>query len=192
MKKNLLAITFATAIFASCNSNPKTTTDTATTIDTTNRTALDKAMPLPMSGGDTVIGADGTTYVKVNPNQSSAVAQALVAPVPAPAPPRTTSRSTTRRRSSGSSSGSGSSSSGSGVSGGTSGTGSSTGTVYTEPKKKGWSSAAKGAVIGGATGAVAGAIIDKKRGRGAVIGGLVGAGGGYIIGKSKDNKAAGQ
>src|SRR5436853_3752065 len=56
-------------------------------------------------------------------------------------------------------------------------------------QKKGWSGAAKGAVIGGATGAVAGAVIDKKhRGRGAVIGAAVGAGAGFIIGKRKDKK----
>ncbi|RDC57695.1 hypothetical protein DU508_01675 [Pedobacter chinensis] len=56
-------------------------------------------------------------------------------------------------------------------------------------KKKGWSDAAKGAVIGGAAGAVGGALIDKKKGRGAVIGGLVGAGGGYLIGRGEDKKS---
>lgn len=58
-----------------------------------------------------------------------------------------------------------------------------------EKKKKGWSKAAKGAVIGGATGAVAGAIIAKNnRAAGAVIGGAVGAGVGYGVGRSKDKK----
>ena len=57
------------------------------------------------------------------------------------------------------------------------------------PRKKGWSKAAKGAVIGGATGAVAGAIINKRnRAAGAVIGGVAGAGVGYGIGRSKDKK----
>lgn len=56
------------------------------------------------------------------------------------------------------------------------------------PKKKGWSSAAKGAVIGAGAGAVAGAVIDKKHGQGAVIGAVVGAGAGYIIGRQKDKK----
>ena len=56
-------------------------------------------------------------------------------------------------------------------------------------KKKGWSKSAKGAVIGGAGGAVLGAIINKRnRGAGAVIGGVLGAGGGYVIGKNKDKK----
>jgi len=57
------------------------------------------------------------------------------------------------------------------------------------PKKKGWSKAAKGAVIGGAAGAVAGAIINKRnRAAGAVIGGAAGAGVGYGVGRAKDKK----
>lgn len=56
------------------------------------------------------------------------------------------------------------------------------------PQKKGWSSAAKGAVIGGVVGAGTGVLVDKKDGRGAVIGGVVGAGTGYVIGRSKDKK----
>lgn len=56
-------------------------------------------------------------------------------------------------------------------------------------QNKGWSKATKGAVIGGAGGAVLGAIINKKnRAAGAVIGGVLGAGVGYGIGKNKDNK----
>ena len=62
--------------------------------------------------------------------------------------------------------------------------------VQQEPaKKKGWSSAAKGAVIGGVVGAGTGVLIDKKDGRGAVIGGVVGAGTGYVIGRSRDKKS---
>ncbi len=59
-------------------------------------------------------------------------------------------------------------------------------------EKKGWNKATQGAVIGGAAGAVGGAIIAKKKGLGAVIGGVVGAAGGYIIGKNKDKKDAAQ
>lgn len=55
-------------------------------------------------------------------------------------------------------------------------------------KKKGWSKGAQGAVIGGATGAVGGAIISKHKGTGAAIGAAVGAAGGYIIGHEKDKK----
>ena len=64
---------------------------------------------------------------------------------------------------------------------------SSTSTQGTQ-KKEGWSKAAQGAVIGGATGAVGGAIISKKKGTGAAVGAAVGAAGGYIIGREKDKK----
>lgn len=43
-------------------------------------------------------------------------------------------------------------------------------------------------MIGGATGAVGGAIISKHKGTGAAIGAAVGAAGGYIIGHEKDKK----
>lgn len=55
-------------------------------------------------------------------------------------------------------------------------------------EKKGWSNAAKGAVLGGVGGAIGGAVISKNKGKGAVIGGVLGAAGGYIFGKSKDKK----
>lgn len=60
-------------------------------------------------------------------------------------------------------------------------------------KKKGWSGAAKGAVIGAGVGAATGAIVSKKKVQGAIIGGLagagVGAGTGAIIDSSTKNKA---
>lgn len=59
----------------------------------------------------------------------------------------------------------------------------------TPAKKKGWSQAAKGAVIGAGAGALGGVIVDKKDGRGAAIGGVVGAGAGYLIGRSQDRKS---
>ncbi|TKC09314.1 YMGG-like glycine zipper-containing protein [Pedobacter frigoris] len=59
----------------------------------------------------------------------------------------------------------------------------------TQTKKKGWSSAAKGAVIGAGAGALGGVLVDKKDGRGAIIGGVVGAGAGYLIGRDKDKKS---
>ena len=56
-------------------------------------------------------------------------------------------------------------------------------------KKKGWSKAAKYAVIGTAAGAVTGAIINKRNpAKGAVIGGVILGGGGYIFGRSKDKQ----
>ncbi len=53
-------------------------------------------------------------------------------------------------------------------------------------RKRGWSKAAKGAVIGGVGGAVVGGVV--KGGKGAIVGGAVGAAGGYILGRSKDKK----
>ena len=58
-----------------------------------------------------------------------------------------------------------------------------------EQKRKGMSSAAKGAIIGAGAGAVTGILVDKKDGRGAIIGGVVGAGTGYVIGRDKDKKS---
>lgn len=67
------------------------------------------------------------------------------------------------------------------------GTAPATGEVKEE--KKGWSKTAKGAVIGGVTGAAAGAVINKKnRGVGAVVGGVTGAAAGAVIGKQMDKK----
>ena len=55
-------------------------------------------------------------------------------------------------------------------------------------KKKGWSKAAKGTVIGAGSGALVGAVVSKKKGTGAVVGGAIGAGTGYIIGRADDKK----
>ena len=58
-----------------------------------------------------------------------------------------------------------------------------------EQKKKGWSGAAKGAVIGAGVGAIGGAVIDKKKpAQGAIIGGLAGAGLGAGTGAILDSK----
>ncbi len=62
-------------------------------------------------------------------------------------------------------------------------------TQNTAKTKKGWSKAAKGAVIGGASGAILGAVINKRnRAAGAVIGGVIGGGGGYVLGRRMDKK----
>lgn len=56
-------------------------------------------------------------------------------------------------------------------------------------KKKGWSKAAKYSAIGGGTGIVLGAIINKRnRVAGGIIGGVLGGGIGYGIGRSQDKK----
>jgi uncharacterized protein YcfJ len=55
--------------------------------------------------------------------------------------------------------------------------------------KKGWSKAAKGAVIGGTVGAATGVIINKRnRAVGGVIGAVLGGGLGYEIGRQMDKK----
>jgi len=62
-------------------------------------------------------------------------------------------------------------------------------TVTVVEKRKGWSGAAKGAVIGAGVGAISGAVIDKKKpAQGAVIGGLAGAGIGAGTGAILDDK----
>lgn len=98
----------------------------------------------------------------------------------APAPKRNTAK-----RSTASSTSAPASSSGNGTA--TEGTGENGETAKAE--KKGWSKAAKGAVIGGVAGAAGGAVINKKnRAAGAVIGAVIGAGGGYVIGRKMDKK----
>lgn len=58
-----------------------------------------------------------------------------------------------------------------------------------EPKKKGWTNAAKGAAIGAGAGAIAGAVIAKKnRPLGALIGVVAGGGAGFGVGKILDKK----
>ena len=55
--------------------------------------------------------------------------------------------------------------------------------------KKGWSRKAKGAVIGGGSGAILGAVINKNnRLVGGALGGALGAGIGYVIGNELDKK----
>lgn len=122
------------------------------------------------------------------------------------APKRSTARrsTSTARRSTSTARRSTSRSSGTSNNGGYASTGSSnagTQTVYQPapvyetpapapvPEKKGWSAKAKGAVIGGVTGAAAGAIIHKRqRAVGAVVGGVLGAGAGTGIGAIIDKK----
>ncbi|CAD0003555.1 glycine zipper family protein [Flavobacterium salmonis] len=61
-------------------------------------------------------------------------------------------------------------------------------TTAAPAKKKGWSSTAKGAVIGAGVGAITGAAVSKKKGEGAIIGGLAGAGVGAGTGAIIDSK----
>ncbi len=63
------------------------------------------------------------------------------------------------------------------------------------PARKKWSHTAKGAVVGAGTGAITGAIVNKKRAEGAIVGTLigagVGAGTGAIVDASKRKKERG-
>jgi YMGG-like Gly-zipper len=55
--------------------------------------------------------------------------------------------------------------------------------------KRGWSRKAKGAVIGGGSGAIIGALVNKKnRLVGGALGGVLGAGLGYVVGNELDRK----
>lgn len=65
--------------------------------------------------------------------------------------------------------------------------GSGTASAPASTQRRGMSKAAKGAIIGGVGGAVAGGVIGKNA-KGAGIGAVVGAAGGYIIGRSKDRR----
>jgi len=61
-------------------------------------------------------------------------------------------------------------------------------TSSTVSQKQGWSKAAKGAVIGGAGGALVGGAVSTNKPAGAIIGGAIGAGTGYLIGHGEDKK----
>jgi hypothetical protein len=179
MKKTFTAIAIA-AVFAACNSKPKT--DTAISTPGPDTAAMnqalrdDNAQTTNMNGvSDTIFGSDGSQYVKVQPGQPAALVPVAKAPVR-----KTSTSSRTRTKAGSGSASSGATSSSAGES--------ETASTPVPAKKKGWSKAAKGAAIGAGSGAVAGAIISKKKGKGAVIGGVIGGAGGYIIGRSKDKK----
>jgi len=62
-------------------------------------------------------------------------------------------------------------------------------TSFTAQAQRRFSPQAKGAVIGGGSGAILGAVINKRnRAVGGVVGGVVGAGAGYAVGKHIDNR----
>ena len=176
--KTTLTMFAVAAMFAACNTNPKIDAKT-TTIPQADTAGLAEfqAQKNQATEGE-LIETEG--IYDGNTNNLNGTAPAVASGTTrrassAPARRSTASRNSTARRSSGS-----------GISSGSSG---GSGTVAQAPaKKEGWSKAAKGAAIGGATGAVAGAIISKKKGKGAVIGGILGAGGGYVIGRSKDKR----
>jgi hypothetical protein len=174
MKKIFATLSIA-AIFAACTNNPNTTGQASTTTQTdTAGLAEYRQWKTQQELIQTNGMVNGVNEFQSTPNAVAPREREIVY-VERPAAPVRRTRTTTR------SSGVSSSSGGSGTST------ASTGTTQTT-RKKGWSKAAKGAVIGGASGAVLGAIVSKKKGLGAVIGGVVGAGAGYMIGRGKDKK----
>jgi hypothetical protein len=203
MKKAIIAIAFA-GIFAACNGNSKTTE--ASQLASTDTTGLHQFQLMKQQQAIQEqlgqINANGindgmaNSFASNNPGnlRSYNDQQEIYEQQPARTVTRVvyrdrpvyiergtarTSRSSSSRRSS----------SGSGrVSRGSNGTYSQP-TASVPARKRGWSKAAKGAAIGGGSGAVLGAIISKNnKAKGAIIGGVLGAGGGYVLGRVLDKK----
>ena len=189
--KRFLPILSIAVVMAACNTN-------ADKIAATNPSAA--VQPAPINNLDTAGFAEFQNYKAMNelapmeepvqkeqiaaaPVKKSAVTSGRRAPKNVASTPKRVSTS----RGSGESNGSSGSTASTGNEG--TGAGAGSGEVAQASEKKGWNKAAKGAVIGGVTGAAAGAVINKKnRAVGAVIGGVIGAGGGYVLGRGMDKK----
>jgi len=178
--KKILSFISGAAILAACNTNPNT-----------------QAVVKPANAPGVTILADTSglsefqawkANAAVRAEENAALAEGKTAVV-SYAEPRSTARRTyaaPRRTSSSRRSTSRTYSSGSATTYPSSG---SYPVAQTQPQKKGWSKAAKGAVIGGAGGAILGGVLAKhNRALGAVIGGVVGGGVGYGIGRSQDKR----
>ena len=191
--KKFLTIFSVAAVMTACTSNQKSETDAAATLPAVTQPA---ALNIDTTGlaqfkewkqQELVVVQDTKPEVqyKAPVKKARKVYHAPVyketASVPAPVATTTSTPGTTTAPASEGTVGNGSAGNGTMSS-------ESTNTAET-PEKKGWSKAAKGAVIGGATGAAAGAVINKRnRVVGAVIGGVIGAGGGFVIGRKMDKK----
>ena len=191
--KKILTIIAAASIFAACNSKSDldTTKDVIVT-DTTNMYRSNASTDINLAqkakeeektvAPTKIIRETRIVYVDRKPRAKKHVVHeaAPVNPVVVTPQPQTNTGNTPQTNGNGTSDKSGN--------GNTASTGTGTNTSSTTPaqKDKGWSNAAKDAVIGGVGGAVVGAVISKKKGTGAVIGGILGAAGGYILGKKKD------
>lgn len=171
MKQILFALS-TVAIMASCsNNNPRTAAETQTLIPPADTAGLAQFQAWKAQN-ELAVASQLAQQNQLAAEPVREVVRERVVYVDRPTSSRRSSGSTARRSSSGSS--------------GSSGTTGSTGTTQ---QKKGWSKAAKGAVIGGAGGAVVGAVINKRnRAAGAVIGGVLGGAVGYGIGRGQDKK----
>lgn len=158
----------ATVLVTACNSKAPATADTTTSTPDTGM----------VIAGPEIAPAD-TQQVTQTP--AAADKQETTKPSPSKSTSNTTGSNSNSSQSTSGNSNAGSNGDGTASSG--------SGTTETATEKKGWSKTAKGAVIGGVTGAAAGAVINKKnRGVGAVIGGVTGAAAGAVIGDQMDKK----
>lgn len=180
----------ATLIFASCNSDQKTSTETTKEVVGVSDSNLYKnnAMadtghfaPAPAVQPATLTNETRVQTVKA-PRYKPTPKKSVTKPVAVPSATTTDTKAVTPAP------GTVTPNTGTANTGTT--TAPATGTASTTPaavpEKKGWSNAAKGATIGGVGGAIGGAILSKKKGKGAIIGGAIGAAGGYILGRKKD------
>ena len=195
MKNFLLSLTLITG-FAACNNAPKQEasrdiqlltdstsyhnnfySDTSSTVKNEPAPAAEaKAEPRTITVTKRIIYTPAKTVTRAPVYEPQVNTSPVTTVPPSPAPVATGTTDNTANA-------------GSGTSGSTDPV--ATTTTQTE-KKKGWSSAAKGAAIGAGAGAIGGAIIAKKKGLGAIVGGVVGAAGGYIIGKDIDKSKEGK
>jgi hypothetical protein len=164
MKKLLLVLPVIAILMFACNSRPKTNPeDVARKVADSLRLAADTAGLAQFQAWKAQ-----NEIIDQNMNGQTALAAAPAASRTSSSARRTNSAS--RSRSSG-------------------GGGYSSTSSNTAKAKKGWSKAAKGAVIGGVAGGAAGAIINKRnRVVGGIVGGVLGAGVGYGIGRGMDKK----
>lgn len=164
MKKLLFLIPVIAILMVACNSKPQTNSDdVARKVADSLRFAADTA-------GLSQFQTWKAQNEMANPNQYGQ-SQQLVAAAPATRTSSSTRRSSYSRNRS--------------YSGGSM----SSSSANTAKARRGWSKAAKGAVIGGVAGGAAGAIINKRnRVVGGVVGGILGAGVGYGIGRGMDKK----
>ncbi len=182
--KKIIAIFIIAATFAACKNNtrPNDNSQVLGATDTTGLAAfrqykeqqriIEQQRMFQTEG--IYDGTNNFTSTAPNNTVQTAPVRERIVYVDRPAPRRSVA-TTTRRRSSSRSYG----------------YSSSNGTYASTPvpaRRRGWSKAAKGAVIGGASGAVVGAVVSKKKGKGAIIGGALGALGGYVIGRGQDKR----
>ncbi len=171
MKKTLIVVTLA-AMFAACNTNPNMGDQTNRRLAYSDTASLYNHTP--QTDRQQYIDANGLNDQSNSYTDKNTVVKYVYVTEPKPrviyktAPAkRTTTRATAKNTNYGYASA----------------------PAEVPVRKKGWSKAAKGAVIGGGSGAILGAVLSKNnKGKGAVIGGIIGAAGGYAIGRGADKR----